>query len=274
VPLWTIDLRPALDETIDTAAYTAAEAQSDPNVLVIVETALWENAGSPPAPGQSSAPASQGATLTDADTPFAAQATALVASASITNLGTNWGSTPLYMLTIPSLNMEIQVADTNEAAASSDAGAIAIAAQQLWENAGSPPAPVSNPAPQQMSTPDTSTDTPSASTTTVAAVPTVASTVASDPASDAAPAATSTSVTVIPQIKITISASAAKQNTVAKTLTFALNEPVTLASTVRLTSAGKVTTLAKMKSLLAKGKAVKVTLRKANGKYVVTGLAL
>lgn len=276
VPLYTVDLRPALNATIDVADYTADAARNDPGVFNIVETELWQNAGSPPDP-QAPPQVSQGATLTDADTPFASTATALVASSPVSYVGNSWGPTPIYEITIASLSLGIDVAATSAGAASSDSGVIAYVAMKLWQNAGSPPAPNNNPAPQtQPSSSPGQTLVAAADVAPLAAVvpavvPAVAPVAVPVTASEI-PAPTPT--TYAPSIKITISAPAAKQPTVAATLTKALGTKVTLSKTVRLTSSGKATTLVRVKSLLAKGKSVKISLHKVAGKYVVTGIAL
>lgn len=276
VPLYTVDLRPALNATIDVADYTADAARNDPGVLSIVETELWQNAGSPPAPGQSTPPPSQGVTLTAADSPYAAQAQALVASAAVADLGMNWDNTPLYMLTIPSLSMTIQVADASAAAANSDSGAIALVAIQLWQNAGSPAAPDNNSAPQTQTTTTTSapsqTQNVAAALTPLIAIPAIVP--AAAPVAPASTSGTPDPMTYAPSIQITISAPAAKQPTVATELTKVLGMKTTLSSAVRLTKSNKKITLAKVKSLLAKGTSVKITLHKVGSKYVVTGIAL
>jgi hypothetical protein len=74
-------------------------------------------------------------------------------------------------------------------------------------------------------------------------------------------------------IQIYVGAQAAKQPTVAATLTKALAEHVTLAPTVRLTVNGKTVALARIKALLAKKHTVKVTLRNSSKGLVVTGIA-
>lgn len=289
VPLYEVDLRPALNATIDVADYTADAARSDPSVLDTVETELWQNAGSPPAPSAPPVVTDPGA-VSDAVQPYVAQATTLVAAAPVTYVGDSWGPEPIYELNLlQPLNATIDVYAYTAAAANSDPGAIALVATQLWQNAGSPAAPNNTPPPapgvqtQPPIAPAVET-APSASSVVSAAAsageaPAVMPPVVAEPVATVAPVTIPTtpavpSVTYAPRIQITISASAAKQPTVSATLTKALGTKITLSKTVRMTSSGKVTTLARVKSLLANGKSVKITLHKIAGKYVVTGIAL
>jgi hypothetical protein len=278
IPLYEVNLQPALAMTIDVADYSADAARNDPSVLASVETTLWQNAGSPPAPGAPPATAAAPGTVSDAVQPFVAQATSLVAAAPATYVGNSWGPEPIYELNLlQPLNMTVDVYAYTAAAANSDAGAIGVVAEQLWQNAGSPPAPNNNPAPQTPTTTTTSTpqNQSAAVDAAVPASPTLpAAAVIAPPVIPAVPMDVSSGMTFAPSIKITLSAPAAKQATVAATLTKALGTKVTLAKTIRLTDSGKVSTLAKVKSLLAKGRSVKVSLHKVNGKYVVTGIAL
>jgi hypothetical protein len=109
IPLWRVTV-PSLNMTVDVAANSADEARA-----AVAATLQCPPAAPGPAPQP---PASSSTTTAESD----AQAQQLVASAEVTYVGGDWGPLPLWRVTIPSLNMTVDVA----AATADDARAAVV----------------------------------------------------------------------------------------------------------------------------------------------------
>lgn len=110
-PLWTIDF-PDLSMSVDLYANDEASARAAATDWLsgqISSACSADNPSSPSGGDGASAPSGGTSSSPTAPTDYSAQAQALAASATVTLLGNSWGATPLWEVSVPSLNMSVDV---------------------------------------------------------------------------------------------------------------------------------------------------------------------